>query len=145
MTSEERKKILEMVASGRLTVEQADQLMDLFSTKSTTDAEKRPEGQRTGEYTREFMGRIRGYGKVVDKGLRVGELTAREITSLKNNGVDTDYVRALMDLGLPDLTVKQIIDLRNYGIDGDYIRGLQEAGIADLTTKQCIPLKNYAK
>jgi hypothetical protein len=136
MTSEERKKILEMVASGRLTVEQADQLMDLFSTKSTTDAEKRPEGQRTGEYTQEFMGRIRGYGKVVDKGLRVGELTAREITSLKNNGVDTDYVRALMDLGLPDLTVKQIIDLRNYGIDGDYIRGLQEAGIADLTTKQ---------
>jgi hypothetical protein len=51
MTSEERKKILEMVASGRLTVEQADQLMDLLSAKGTTDAEKRPEGQITGEYT----------------------------------------------------------------------------------------------
>ncbi|HEX4205274.1 MAG TPA: hypothetical protein VHZ51_14000 [Ktedonobacteraceae bacterium] len=49
MTNEERIKILEMVASGKLTVEQADQLMDILSTKSTTDAEKRPEGQRTGE------------------------------------------------------------------------------------------------
>jgi hypothetical protein len=143
MTSEERKKILEMVASGRLTVEQADQLMDLFGTKSTTDAEKRPEGQRTGEYTRESMGRIRGYGKVVDKGLRVGELTAREITSLMNHGVDTGYVRALMDLGLPDLTVKQIIDLRNYGVDANYVRALQEAGLADLTVRQAISLYNY--
>jgi hypothetical protein len=173
MTSEERKKILEMVASGKLTVEQADQLMDLLSAKGPTDAEQRLEGQRTGEYTQEIMGRIRGYGKVVDKGLRaaglkwdrpetdlkrygisaayirglqeagLGELTARDITSLKNYGVDTDYVRALMDLGLPDLTMKQCIPLKNHEVDAGYIRALREVGLTNLTVKQIIALKTY--
>ncbi len=37
MTNEERIKILEMVAAGKLTVEQASQLMDKLGTKSTTE------------------------------------------------------------------------------------------------------------
>ncbi|QBD76045.1 hypothetical protein EPA93_08510 [Ktedonosporobacter rubrisoli] len=173
MTSEERKKILEMVATGKLTVEQADQLMDILSTKSATDAEKRPEKQRTGEYTQEFMGRIRGYGKSVEKGLRaaglmwdssdadltkygisaaylrglqeagLGELTTRDIISLKNYSVDADYARALMDLDIPDLSVKHLITLKNYGIDAEYVRALREAGLSNLTAKNIINLKIY--
>ena len=174
MTNEERIKILEMVASGKLTVEQADQLMELFSAKSTSHVEKQPEqGQRASEYTQEIMGRIRGYGKVVDRGLRatgikwdkqitdlkmygvsaayvralqeagLGELTMGQITSLKNHGVDTDYIRALVDLDLPDLTVKQIVQLKNYGIETGYIRALREAGLIDLTVEQILALKTY--
>ena len=39
MTNQERTKILEMVASGKLTI-QADQLMKILGTQSIADAEK---------------------------------------------------------------------------------------------------------
>jgi len=37
MTNQERTKILEMVASGKLTLEQADQLMEILGAKSIAD------------------------------------------------------------------------------------------------------------
>ena len=43
MTNQERTKILEMVASGKLTIEQADQLLERLGAQSLADAEKRPD------------------------------------------------------------------------------------------------------
>jgi CubicO group peptidase (beta-lactamase class C family) len=43
MTNQERTKILEMVASGKLTIEQADQLLERLGAQSTADVEKRPD------------------------------------------------------------------------------------------------------
>ncbi|GHO48770.1 hypothetical protein [Ktedonospora formicarum] len=147
MTNEERIKILEMVATGKLTVGQASQLMDTLGMKSTTDAAKRPDqGQRSGGYTQEAIGRIRGYRKSGDTVLTEAGLTnlpARQIAALKNNGVDANYIRALQGAGLvADITVDQVISLYNNGIDADYIRALQEAGLTDLTAKQVISLYN---
>ena len=147
MTNEERIKILEMVAAGKLTVEQASQLMDTLGTKSATDAAQRPDqGQRSGGYTQETIGRIRGYRKSGDTVLTEAGLAnfpARQIAALKNYGVDADYIRALQEAGLADLTVRQVISLYNYGVDADYIRALQEAGLTDLTVRQVISLYNY--
>ena len=147
MTNEERIKILEMVAAGKLTVEQASQLMDKLGTKSTTDAAKRPDqGQRSGGYTQETIGRIRGYRKSGDTVLTEAGLAnfpARQIAALKNYGVDADYIRALQEAGLADLTVRQVISLYNNGIDANYVRALQEAGLTDLTVRQVISLYNY--
>jgi len=147
MTNEERIKILEMVAAGKLTVEQASQLMDTLGTKSATDAAQRPDqGQRSGGYTQETIGRIRGYRKSGDTVLTEAGLAnfpARQIAALKNYGVDADYIRALQEAGLADLTVRQVISLYNYGIDANYVRALQEAGLADLTVRQVISLYNY--
>src|SRR5215469_10708955 len=146
MTNEERIKILEMVAAGKLTVEQASQLMDKLGTKSTADAAKRPDqGQRSGGYTQETLGRIRGYQKSGDTMLTEAGLAnfpAQHIVALKNYGVDADYIRALQETGLADLTVRQVISLYNYGVDADYIRALQEAGLADPTVRQVISLYN---
>jgi len=147
MTNEERIKILEMVAAGKLTVEQASQLMDKLGTKSTTDAAKRPDqGQRSGGYTQETIGRIRGYRKSGDTVLTEAGLAnfpARQIAALKNNGVDADYIRALQEAGLADLTVRQVISLYNYGVDADDVRALREDGVAGPTVERLLSLKKY--
>jgi hypothetical protein len=147
MTSEERKKILEMVAAGKLTVEQASQLMDKLGTKSTTDAAKRPDqGQRSGGYTQETIGRIRGYRKSGDTVLTEAGLAnfpARQIAALKNYGVDADYIRALQEAGLADLTVRQVISLYNYGVDANDVRALREDGVAGPTVERLLSLKKY--
>jgi len=176
MTKEERIKILEMVAAGRLSVEQANKLMDILSAKSTTDTEKRlEEGLRTDEYTQEAMGRIRGYGKTLDRGLRaVGlkwdkphdagtdyvkalrgtglvELTTDELATLKMNGVSANYVKSLREAGLGDLKTDQIITLKSCGINADYVKALREAGLVELTADELATLKmngvsaNYVK
>jgi hypothetical protein len=147
MTNEERIKILEMVAAGKLTVEQASQLMDKLGTKSTTDAAKRPDqGQRSGGYTQETIGRIRGYRKSGDTVLTEAGLAnfpARQIAALKNYGVDADYIRALQEAGLADLTVRQVISLYNYGVDADDVRALREDGVAGPTVERLLSLKKY--
>src|SRR5258708_4846209 len=121
MTNKERIKILEMVAAGKLSVEQAGELMDILGAKSATDAEKRSDQElRANEYNQEAMGRIRGYRRAGDRGLRAAglpNLTVEEIGALRMYGVGTNYVRAMLETGLSDLTVKQIIRLKNHGVD----------------------------
>src|SRR6266481_3939002 len=121
MTNKERIKILEMVAAGKLSVEQAGKLMDILGAKSATDAEKRSDQElRANEYNQEAMGKIRGYRRAGDRGLRAAglpNLTVEEIVSLMNNGVSAEYIRALLETGLSDLTVKQIIRLKSHGVD----------------------------
>src|SRR5215472_4627337 len=147
MTNEERRKILEMVAAGKLTVEQASQLMDTLGTKSTTDAAKRPDqGQRSDGYTQETIGRIRGYrksGDTVLTGAGLANFPARQIIALNNYGIDANYVRALQEAGLADLTVRQIISLYNYGVDADDVRALREDGVAGPTVERLLSLKKY--
>jgi hypothetical protein len=120
MTNEERIKILEMVAAGKLTVEQASQLMDKLGTKSATDAAKRPDqGQRSGGYTQETIGRIRGYRKSGDTVLTeagLADLTVREVISLYNYGVDAADVRALREDGVAGPTVERLLSLKKYGV-----------------------------
>jgi hypothetical protein len=121
MTNKERVKILEMVAAGKLSVEQAGELMDILGAKSATDAEKRSDQElRANKYNQEAMGKIRGYRRAWDRGLRAAglpNLTVEEIGALMNNGVSAEYIRALLETGLSDLTVKQIIRLKSHGVD----------------------------
>src|SRR5437660_1572209 len=136
-----------MVASGKLTVEQANQLLDKLDAKSATDAAKRPDqGQRPGGFIQETLGRIRGYRKSGDTVLTeagLANLPAQQIATLKMYGVSADYIRALQETGLADLTVRQVISLYNYGVDANYVRALREAGLTDLTVRQVISLYNY--
>jgi hypothetical protein len=146
MTNKERIKILEMVAAGKLSVEQAGKLMDILGAKSATDAEKRSDqGLRANEYNQEAMGKIRGYRRAGDRGLRAAglpNLTVEEFGALMNNGVSAEYARDLLETGLGDLSLDQIISLMNNGVSAEYIRALRETGLSDLTVKQIIRLMN---
>ncbi|HEY3993304.1 MAG TPA: hypothetical protein VGM01_10540 [Ktedonobacteraceae bacterium] len=151
MTNQERIKILEMVASGKITVEQADQLIETLNAKSLADAEKQTDqGQRTNEYSQEMLGKIRGARKTGEadyiRALReagLTDLTVEQIVSLKSYKVSPEYIRALRETELTDLTVKQIISLNMYKISPAYIRALKETGLTDLTAEQVISLNMY--
>src|SRR5260370_1598936 len=99
--------------------------MDILGDKSAKDAEKRSDKElRANEYNQEAMGKIRGYRRAGDRGLRAAglpNLTVEEIGALMNNGVSAEYVRDLLETGLGDLTLKQIISLKNNGINSNYL------------------------
>ncbi len=123
MTNQERTKILEMVAEGSLTVEQADQLLERLGVQSQISAEKQP---YKSENTSEFA-----------------MFTKEQLAALGVYEVDEGYIKALQEAGLRDLTVKQLISLKNYEVEADDVRALREAGLRDLTVKQLISLKTY--
>jgi hypothetical protein len=95
MTNQERTKILEMVASGKLTIEQADQLLERLGAQSLADAEKRPDQrQRAAGFT---------------------NFTGEQMAALEVYEVDADYIRALQEAGFTNLTVEQLISLKKHG------------------------------
>jgi hypothetical protein len=154
MTNQERTKILEMVAEGSLTIEQADQLLEILGAQSRVDAEKRPDqsvlpvGFTT--FTGEQMATLESYEvdedyirALQEAGLR--DLTVKQLISLKNYEVDADDIVALREAGFTNLTVKQLIALKTYEVDADDVRALREAGFTSLTVEQLIALKKYSE
>jgi hypothetical protein len=153
MTNQERTKILEMVASGKLTIDQADQLLETLGTQSMASAEKRPDQNKNASgftFTGEQMAALEVYEIDADyiralqeAGLR--DLIVKQLISLKNYEVDAEYVRALREAGFTNLTVKQLISLKNYEVDAYYVRALREAGFTNLTVEQLISLKEHGE
>jgi hypothetical protein len=152
MTHQERTKILEMVAEGSLTVEQADQLLERLGVPSQISAEKQPDKSENASefatFTKEQLAALAAYDvdeayiqALQEAGVR--DLTVKQLISLKNYEVEADDVRALREVGFTDLTVEHLIALKNYEVDAEYIRALREVGFTDLTVKQLISLKNY--
>lgn len=125
MTHQERTKILEMVAAGSLTVEQADQLLERLGVPSQISAEKQPD---KSENASEFA-----------------TFTKEQLAALAAYDVDEAYIKALQEAGLRDLTVKQLISLKNYEVEADEIKVMRAAGFTDLTVEQLISLKEHGE
>src|SRR5215469_9613267 len=154
MTNQERTKILEMGASGKLTIEQADQFLERMGTQSTAFAEKRtdqsvlPAGFPT--FTAKQLAALEAYEVDADyikalheAGLR--DLTAKQLIALKNHEVDADEIVALWEAGFTDLTAEHLIALKTYEVDVDSIRALHEVGFVDLTVERLIALKEQGE
>ena len=78
MTNQERTKILEMVAEGSLTIEQADQLLERPGAQSRADASIWPDQSV-------FSGGFTNF-------------TGEQMAALESHEVDADYIRALARL-----------------------------------------------
>ena len=125
MTHQERTKILEMVAEGSLTVEQADQLLERLGVPGQISAEKQP---GKSENAPEFA-----------------TFTKEQLAALAAYEVDEAYIQALQEAGLRHLTVKQLISLKNYEVEADEIKVMRAAGFTDLTVEQLIYLKEQGE
>jgi len=125
MTHQERTKILEMVAEGSLTVEQADQLLERLGAPGQISAEKQPD---KSEDASEFA-----------------TFTKEQLAALAAYDVDEAYIQALQEAGLRDLTVKQLISLNNYEVEANEIKVMRAAGFTDLTVEQLIFLKEQGE
>jgi SHOCT-like domain len=152
MTHQERTKILEMVAEGSLTVEQADQLLERLGVPGQISAEKQPDKSENASefatFTKEQLAALAAYDvdeayihALREAGLR--DLTVKQLISLKNYEVEANEIVALREAGLRDLTVKQLISLKTYEVEADEVRALREVGFTDLTVEHLIALKNY--
>lgn len=154
---DERMKVLSMLASGTLTVEQANQLLSALGANddavrsddvpvpSVPERRERASEQRFGEYTFEQVLQMGTLGvepayfkKVRAAGLT--DLTFEQILHMGTLGVEPEFVVHARAAGMPDLTFEQVVNLGMMGIEPEFITRVREAGLTDLTFEQIVQM-----
>jgi hypothetical protein len=154
--SEERLKVLEMLANGRITVEQANQLL---ATLGLSDEPRNDLGLDEHDNTEVE-------DEAPDTNSRFGEWSFEQILEMSTIGVEPEYIRKVRDAGLtdlsfeqilqmgvlgvepefvlearaayPELSLDQIVQLSHVGVDPSFVRKVREAGLDDLSFDQIV-------
>jgi len=131
MMGEERAQILEMLVAGRVTVEQAEQLLKAIEASSSP----RPHvvASRAG---------AQGRGDRRSENVLAG-LTVEQLIALRDRGVTGDYVEHMLSAGLDGLSVKDLIKLHDNGVMPRFVLDLREVGLTDLSCDQLIGLYGH--
>ncbi len=133
--NEERLSILRTLADGKITAEQANELIKALGDEPPAGAEEeyRPEGAI--ESSAEAQGRVRQH----TTNDFFTELEPDQLIEMKMHGVDANFVREMRELGITDLD--QLIEFKIHGIDANFIRQLREFGFTDLEPEQIVEFK----
>ena len=126
--SEERRQVLEMLVSGKVTVEQANQLLDALEPERPPE----PVGPRSVGRQGDRRGQSRR---------RSATMSPEMLVPFKALAIDAAYVQQLRDTGLEGLTPELLMPLRALGVDAAYVHELREAGLENLTPEVLVPLR----
>jgi hypothetical protein len=129
--SEGRAQILEMLVSGRVTMEQADRLLEALEGPSTA-APNEPANQ---------MGRRQRREESTNNAF--ASLTPKQLIALRDHGVDRAFIEQMRAAGVEDLGVDDFIELYDHGVDAEFVRELGEMGFTNLTRDQLIELYEH--
>ena len=124
---QERVKVLEMLAAGKITIDQASQLIEALSGEADSLAEQqerdeRPDSPTTILEPQQALPQQDFNSFTFDQAIAMGTV-----------GVKPDFVRKVREAGLTDLSFEQIIQMGTVGIEPEFIRSMRDAGVLDLT------------
>ncbi len=161
--NEERMRVLRLLADGKITAEQANELIKALSEEPPVDATRAygtedPTEARTAaqqgarersdadvfsnlepEQLVEF--KIHGIEPSLIREMRELGLKPEQIIEFQIHGVDADFIQQLRELGFTELEPDQIIEFKIHGVDAGFIHEMRELGFADLTPDKLIELK----
>jgi hypothetical protein len=158
--SDEQAQILEMLVAGRVTVEQAAQLLEAVDAAATTGTkgsmssrgalqqwDEHPDdffASLTVEQTRELHenGVSRAFVQQMCAALGRDPSVA-DLIKLYGHDVTPRFVTDLVEAGCAKLTVGEAIKLYDHGVDGNYVRDLRRAGLLDATPAQYAKLYDH--
>lgn len=127
--NEERMQVLNMLADNKLTVEQANQLLEALGDQPAT-TEQRAAVQRQTQPTATNQ----------ERDPRADRL-AQQLADLKAVGVNAAFVREMEALGFVDLTPEQLVDLKAVGVNAQFVREMCDLDFGDLAPDQLQHLK----
>lgn len=153
--SEESLKVLEMVASGRVTPEQANQLLEALAGPRPQPeprpgrapaADGRPDRFLAG-LTAEQLIEMRQHGLSAAfvqemRGLGFVDLDLDQMIELRDHGVSAGYVREMRELDLGSFDVDALIELRDHGVTPAFIREMRDLGLGELSIDQIVELRD---
>ena len=128
--NEERTMVLEMLAAGKITIEQATQLIEVLGEPSISAAEQWAGQRQHEERSTPRLEPLEHVEPLEHRRLR--NFTFDQMIELSEHEVDPGYLRSLRDTGLTDLTVDEIIELSEHEVEPSFIKALHEGGLHHL-------------
>jgi len=116
--SQESMQVLKMLADGRISVEQANQLLQALGEAPPA----RTDHPRANVTSMSMPMPQAGTSKLGS------QLGPHEIASMSALGIDAAYVRELREAGLTDFQ-DELIALKGVGVDAAWVREMRQAGV----------------
>jgi hypothetical protein len=140
--SEERTQILEMLAKGKLSVEDAQELLAALAAgeRATGDAWTPPVGRaarpaRPGRPRHRHRPRHRrGRHRHSDDDL------IDQVLHLRIHGIDGRFIAEMKEMGLADLTAEQLVALKIHSVTPGFIKEIRDAGLTEVTVDELVAL-----
>jgi DNA-binding transcriptional ArsR family regulator len=119
--SEECRQVLELLASGKVTIEQANQLLDALGEEHASEANDRAAAEQ-------------------HSARRPPGLSPDLLVQLTAVSGDAAYIAQLRDLGLTDLPQELLVELTAVSGDVAYIKKLRDLELTDLPRELLVQL-----
>jgi hypothetical protein len=145
---DERKKILELVASGQLTIDEGDRILDALDAADRPQPEPATEsipGQRLYEAITRTIENSLGGGRAFRSGRRARG-NVDQIVTFASHGVSPEYVREMLDLFDEDVSIDELTSLSNHDVSVRFAREmcdlfdeLRPSGVIQLSSHAISP------
>ena len=138
-----RARILEMVKNGKISIEQADELLEALenAVTNTPTQVSRFEASPLGP---EHNPRVEIKSS---RGANNGKYTFEQMIELGKYGVSARFIRELNEVGLTDLNFEDVIELGKYGISPKFVLEMrqisEEFDLGELNFERIIELGKY--
>jgi hypothetical protein len=147
----ERLMVLDMIAEGKITAEEAEQLFKAMEVPEEEPASDSPDlvpplshlSHLTSLSTpssgrsssRELIAALKEAG--------IDQVTLSDVQELQSNKLTAEYVREMLALGLEPDGLSEWIELRDHNITPRYVRELREIGVTNLNVDELAELKDH--
>src|SRR5579884_2836832 len=102
--SEEWQRVLKMLESGRVTVEQANQLLEALGEEQSVRGSERPTPSQPASRS------------IHHQTQRTPRFTTAQLIQLSNHGVDASFIREMVALGYNEMRFDDLIRLSDHDI-----------------------------
>ena len=149
----ERLMVLDMIAEGKITAEEAEQLFKAMEESGDQSASGAPEpvaplSDLSHAPSFSASSSISGRSSSKDliaalKEAGVDQVTLSDMQELQAHKLTAEYVREIRALGLEPDGLGEWINLRAHDITPRYVRDLRDMGITDLDVDELTELKDH--
>ena len=129
---EERFKIMQMLADGTITTDEADLLLEALEAAPAEPAAATGQTQRIAPPWREMP---------KQPARTFANLTLDQLIELRNHGVDPEFIQRVHEAGLTNLAFEQLLELGIHGVNPDFIREMRAADGSDLSIDKLVELR----
>ncbi len=136
--NEEREQILNMLAAGKISVDDAQQLLESLEKGAgwKINSPTAPEPLRV-EIAPPLKGKKQS--KHRSRKSRRGPVNLiDQVLEMRIHGIDGRFVRGLHEMGFTDLTIDQLKQLGIHGVTPEYIRAIRDAGFDHISADELI-------
>src|SRR5439155_22798969 len=124
----ESMKILEMLAEGKITVDDANELLAAVGDDAPPIAPAKPPVSRS---------------LPEETSTAVSGLTFEQLADMRLHGVNADFIRELQSIGYGPFRPGELIELRDHGVDRDFIEELRDEGLGYLSAGALVELRDH--